>query len=541
MNKKLLTMLVCGITMAASAQDAFDVLHLSQTELRGTSRYMSMAGAFGALGGDISVLNQNPGGIGVYRSSDVNITLSLDFNSSQAAGAAKVNQTKFLVNNIGYVGAMKINSDVMPNFNWGFSYNRVNSFHRRYTGGFNSLPTSLSNYIAGQLNADGIKSTDLVSTSTYNPYFDKPYAPWIAIVSYDIPTKDNGAADIITDNGDRLQGLYGDGTTGTAEFEVDESGHTDVYNISFGGNVANVMYWGLCAGIADLSFNSYHYYGESLDNAYVRNSSNWKTSTIVQGGADYGYVNRLNTKGTGYNFKMGVIFKPVNQLRIGLAFHTPTYFDMRDNYYVVSDMAAYDAAGNMLYEGEKGSNGGYFYRTDYTIKTPWRFMGSLAGVIGKQAIVSVDYEYEGNTTMRVGDDRRHDFIDVTDRVKQYFKPSHTVRVGAEYRLTPNWSLRAGYSLKSSQAKAEIEENRLGVVTVSTDPAYQYDKKEQYITCGVGYKYKSVYVDMAYVHKNRTSVYNAFSPVSSVTPIEPNLSTEVKDNNNRVSLTLGFRF
>ena len=168
-------------------------------------------------------------------------------------------------------------------------------------------------------------------------------------------------------------------------------------------------------------------------------------------------------------------------------------------------------------------------------------MGSLAGVIGKQAIVSVDYEYEGNTTMRVGDDRRHDFIDVTDRVKQYFKPSHTVRVGAEYRLTPNWSLRAGYSLKSSQAKAEIEENRLGVVTVSTDPAYQYDKKEQYITCGVGYKYKSVYVDMAYVHKNRTSVYNAFSPVSSVTPIEPNLSTEVKDNNNRVSLTLGFRF
>ena len=477
-------MLVCGITMAASAQDAFDVLHLSQTELRGTSRYMSMAGAFGALGGDISVLNQNPGGIGVYRSSDVNITLSLDFNSSQAAGAAKVNQTKFLVNNIGYVGAMKINSDVMPNFNWGFSYNRMNSFHRRYTGGFNSLPTSLSNYIAGQLNADGIKSTDLVSTSTYNPYFDKPYAPWIGIVSYDIPTKDNGAADIITDNGDRLQGLYGDGTTGTAEFEVDESGHTDVYNISFGGNVANVMYWGLCAGIADLSFNSYHYYGESLDNAYVRNSSNWKTSTIVQGGADYGYVNRLNTKGTGYNFKMGVIFKPVNQLRIGLAFHTPTYFDMRDNYYVVSDMAAYDASGKMLYEGEKGSQVedqqqrgvAYRYYTENAYAHP--------ALVGTGYFQWCDQDMTGRGD---GENYNCGLIDVTDRVKQYFKPSHTVRVGAEYRLTPNWSLRAGYSLKSSQAKAEIEENRLGVVTVSTDPAYQYDKKEQYITCGVGYK------------------------------------------------------
>ncbi|MBQ4367595.1 MAG: outer membrane protein transport protein [Muribaculaceae bacterium] len=542
MNKKVLTMLVCCVAMTASAQDAFDVLHLSQTELRGTSRFMSMAGAFGALGGDISVMNQNPAGIGVYRSSDVGITFSLDLNSSKPVGGQKDSQTKFNVNNIGYVGAMKLNSEVMPNFNWGFSYNRVNSFHRHYRGGFDNIPTSLSNYIAGQLNGSGITANDLVSTTTYNPYFNSPYAPWIGIVSYDIATKTNGAADIISENNGHLQGLYGDGTTGFAEYEVDESGHTDEYSINFGGNLANVLYWGLGFGITDLSYDSYHYYGESLDNAYIKDSDNWQKSQFMLGGADFGFVNYLNTKGTGYNFKMGVIFKPVNQLRIGLAFHTPTYYELRDSYYLVSNMAAFDGS-TLLYEGEKGSNGGYYYRTDYSIKTPWRFMGSLAGVIGQKGILSLDYEYVGNETMRVGDDTRNhnEFPDVTNRVKEYFAPSHIIRVGGEFRVTPQWSLRAGYSYKTTQVKDVVDNYRTDIVTVGTDPSYQYDTNEQNITCGFGYKYKSVYLDMAYVHKMRKSVYNAFSPVTSVSPIEPNLSTDVTDNNNRISLTLGFRF
>ena len=62
---------MCGISLMASAQATFDVLKMSETELSGSSRYMSMAGAFGALGGDASAVTINPGGIGVFRSSDI--------------------------------------------------------------------------------------------------------------------------------------------------------------------------------------------------------------------------------------------------------------------------------------------------------------------------------------------------------------------------------------------------------------------------------------------------------------------------------------
>ena len=59
-------MALAGAVPAVSfAQSAIDAYNLSQSDLRGTSRFMSMAGAFGALGGDLSTLTQNPAGIGV--------------------------------------------------------------------------------------------------------------------------------------------------------------------------------------------------------------------------------------------------------------------------------------------------------------------------------------------------------------------------------------------------------------------------------------------------------------------------------------------
>jgi long-subunit fatty acid transport protein len=547
MKKKVLALLLCGLPLVINAQDAFDVLQMSQTELRGTSRFQSMAGAFGALGGDLSVLTQNPAGIGVYRNSDLGITMSLDFNSTKA-GMDKLNETKFNVSNVGYVGAIRLDSESVPNLNFGFTYNRLQSYNRHYRGAVGDIPYSMSNYIADEfVNVSDYGIEDLLWYDDFNPYFDGD-APWAAITMTDMkstaPGGNKGFVGIIYPMGDLMQGLYGNGTSGNAYYEVDERGHADEYNIAFGGNIGNKLYLGIDFGILDLDYWSTQYYREELDNPYIMadNVDLFESDiTNVNTSADWGLNNYLHTKGTGVNFKLGLIWRPTQALRLGAAFHTPTYYDMRDTYRVDAWLDGYQN-DEMLYSADKSSNGGDENSSTYTISTPWRFMGSVAGVIGTKGILSLDYEYVANQTMRVGNDRGHNYPDVTDRVKEYFKPSHIIRLGAEYRVSPNWSLRAGYSYKTSQVKKDVDDYNLNIVTVGTNPAYQYDNTVQNITCGVGYRHKAFYADMAYVHKIRNSVYNAFSPVV----IDDrhgfdNVSADVKDNNDRISLTLGMRF
>ncbi len=129
-------------------QSALDAYQLSQPDFKGTARFMSMGGAFGALGGDVSTLNQNPGGIGVYRSSDIAFTLGINMQSTEARSkgeASTSDRTKVYVNNFGYVGSARTGSSLMPMFNWGASYSRIKSFDRAYHGSLPSMGTSLTN------------------------------------------------------------------------------------------------------------------------------------------------------------------------------------------------------------------------------------------------------------------------------------------------------------------------------------------------------------------------------------------------------------
>lgn len=525
MKKLYITLLLCGASLMASAQGTFDVLKMSETQLNGTSRYMSMAGAFGALGGDVSAISQNPGGIGVYRKSDISVTMNLNFLSSKTPGGDKLTNTKFWFNNVGYVGSMKIDSDFFKHFNWGFSFNRINSFQRRYQGGYN-VNNSLTNKIAQNLTNGNWTEEDLsVDNYSGNIYYDSN-APWLGILAYQ--------SYLLNPNSDgSLQGLATNGTTGSANYYVDEKGHTDEYNITLGGNFKNTVYWGINFGITDLDFDSYQYYGEDLDNAMIYDYRFNDGSTTL-GYAGYDFQSYQETRGTGYNFKMGVIVRPINQLRIGAAFHTPTYYDMKDLYKVQSGFDLQVNGDDNLFQGntETGEEG-YYDEYRYTIKTPWRFIGSLAVVPSSKGMISMDYEYVGANTMRCGDEGGYNYADTEQKIKDQLQASHILRVGAEYRATQNLSLRAGYSYQTSPVKNAVKGvSNNNVDVVSSNYMYQYDKSNQYITCGLGYRYKSFYADAAYVHQTRTSQYHAY-------PGEQ--GEEVKDNKNKIALTIGFRF
>ena len=131
-NILLTSMFLAGIT-SVFAQGEADAIRMSQRDITGSARYMGMAGAFGALGGDMSSLSSNPAGIGVFRNSEVSATLNLDFVNTSTnwnGTGTDADRTKFMFNNIGYVATFRGGSDF--SFYVGVGFNRKASFYRTY-------------------------------------------------------------------------------------------------------------------------------------------------------------------------------------------------------------------------------------------------------------------------------------------------------------------------------------------------------------------------------------------------------------------------
>lgn len=536
--KKIITSIIVALPMFAIAQTAVDAYSVSQTDLKGSARYMSMAGAYSALGGDLSSINHNPGGIGVYRSSDVGLTLNLDIQSSEASTnglSSKVNQTKFNVNNFGYVGAFRLDSETLPYLNFGFSYNRPVSYNRRYSGRMDYIKQSLSNYIADVTNSGGYTTYDLAYFDDSDPYLDS-HAPWLSIMAYNSYIINPQSKDSYGD-GNNFTGLMNGATQGFCEYEVIEKGGVDEFSINLGGNVLDMLYWGLGLGVSSMDLSKYTYYGEALNDATVVNNDNGQLDK--NGAASFGLENWLNTSGNGLNFKFGVIVKPIQELRLGLSIHTPTYWNMVDQIY---STMSYETISNTGFKktGLEEANAGYADEVSYKIKSPWKFNVSAATVLGSKLILSGEYEMVAYKDMNIQYEYDYDMYQedpqVSASIKDYYKNMNIFRIGAEYRLMPSVSLRLGYAYQSSPVNEDALRDKIDIITSGTMPAYVFDKSTQYITGGVGYRNKGFYTDLAYVHKKKASEYKAFAPTSRGVQC-----ANITDNNNQIVWSIGYRF
>ncbi|MBP6578095.1 MAG: hemin receptor [Chryseobacterium sp.] len=133
----------------------------SANPINGTAKYNAMAGSIGALGGDISSANVNPAGIGVFITSDLNLTLGVNSNKNTTTLAGrssnyKLNNTD--LNNTG--GVLTIN------------LNDLNSKWKFINVGVNYSTRSLDNYTesAGNQNikiVDNFSLPDKVINYTY--------------------------------------------------------------------------------------------------------------------------------------------------------------------------------------------------------------------------------------------------------------------------------------------------------------------------------------------------------------------------------------
>ncbi len=559
MKKLLLSSLALGCGVAAFGQSAIDAFRFAAPDMKGTARFMSMGGAFGALGGDLTTLSQNPAGIGVYRSHELGFTLNLDCqqSTSDAQGFKTTdNQTKFLLNNIGGVATLKLNSSTFPNFNFGFTYNKAASFNRRYRGTIHQLSNSMSNYIAGVSNGEKLTLGVVQAVDGYDPYNPNDggfVSPWISILGFDSYL----VSPIGNPDQPRWTGLWGNGTSGLGNFSVEERGHVDEYNIAFGGNIANVVYWGMDFGIIDLNYSQTAIWGESLNGAYVDDNNGGLTQTK----ADWRMKNLYSASGNGFNYKLGIIVKPIQELRIGFAFHTPTWYNINESY---AARVNYNYNGLPYIRGTfADTNGGVPGSNSYDFRTPWKLMASIAGVIGNNFILSADYEWTAYDKMKFSyADGGYGYYEYDDPwyyaparsagpvddpyyltnkdVSDYYQTTHTFRLGAEYRVTPQFSVRAGYSFVSSPVKSDVKDNKKNIYTSGTNPSYSFDNTTNYVTCGLGYRVKKFYVDLAYVYKHVSSEYHAFTP-DTENPSIPSPQAKLSLNNSQIVLSAGFRF
>lgn len=575
--KKIFTILSFGIIpLLCNAQSVPSAYSISQEDLRGTARYMSMGGAFGALGGDLTAITQNPGGIGIYRSNEIGITFGLDMNETKSQSgtfSANDNLTRFNLNNAGAVFTLKLYNNSVPNINVGFVYNKNASFNRRFHGSIPKLGTSMSNYIAGLSNAYGLNEADVSFGDNYDPYnppAGNRYVPWLAVMGYyGFLTTPEGNSE-----SPHWYGQFGDQTNGVGNFDVYEKGSVDEYNIILGANIKNIVYFGVDLDITTVDYRIQSSWGEMLNNAYVFNP---EKKAVGLYDANWILYDNYRLSGTGFKFNMGFIVKPIQELRLGFAFHTPSFYTLNETYY--DSHLNFNYPFRTEYTSE-WANDGYPATNRINFQTPWRLIASVAGVIGSNFIISADYEWNGYKTMKYSDADIYDYYDpwydwdnpyddwgwgypwyapkrsddnmtnsrsnyqspndyANAKIKEVYRNSNTFRIGAEYRIIPSLSIRAGYSLTTSPISSKVRDFKEEVPGTGLMTNYSLDNSTNYITCGLGYKNKGFYADLAYVYKRQTSEYYPFSP--DIANPSSAVKADITTNNSSLALTLGYKF
>ena len=98
------------------------------------------------------------------------------------------------------------------------------------------------------------------------------------------------------------------------------------FNVSF--NVQDKMYFGATLGVYEVDYRRTTLYEESI------NSQSKESGLTLNHGGFYQLNNTHRTSGTGFDLKLGAIFRPIDDsaFRFGFAIHTPTWYTLTDTY-----------------------------------------------------------------------------------------------------------------------------------------------------------------------------------------------------------------
>lgn len=467
------------------AQNENDALRYSFITYGGTARYMGMSGAFSALGADFSVLSTNPAGIGMFKKSrfvfapgSISTSSSADYlgeNTQDELIRATINSFGFILNLKSY----KEDDSGWRTVAFGAGYNHLKNFSGDITiEGVNNNSSLLDLFM---INSDGNHPDDL-----YDP-------EWMSFMTYATDTIPNSGYEYTHP----LIGIYGE----HQKKLIKTQGGIGEYVFSLGGNYDNIIQIGTTFGIQNIRYSEVSEYTETTDTLDFQS---------------FNYIENLETKGAGYNFKFGMIYRPVNYFRVGLAFHTPTFYTMKDIYSYSMDSEwrqSPDISGDMNFNATAGE-----YEYDYEFYSPFRMVAGVAFILSKIGIFSADYEYVNYSKARLRADD-YDFETENNRISESFVNGHNFRAGAEIRLAPIY-LRGGISYYSSPTNSTFDAN-------GSIKAY---------SLGIGLKTMNTYIDIAFNHSFTSKNYLMYE-------YDPGMFETAGLNliEDQINFTIGYKF
>ncbi len=541
MKKIVLSVVVAATTFTAGAQNPPELIRIFESNTAfSTARSAAMGGAFTSLGADASSLDINPAGLGMYRRSEASFTgyvlsrkagsfsermtnnLSLPASASGSATKNNVN-----ISNFSFVyNALNNPGRKLKALNVGFSISQQANFRSRMEAQSPYTRSSIADMFGAQL--FGVSPEALkYKNSIYDGYENMPASAWGAVgafqsgLVFDNDIVNVGGKDYVRygpfyydDKGVQVGSLL-DGDIVRPSLSRSTGGSTVNYNFSVGGNVSDKLFLGLTLNIVSFDYNQLDIYRE------VTPQEN--RGDLL----DLEYRQNLHMNGASAGVKFGMTVQPVDGLRIGAAVHSPVVMSVSEEFSTYNKNFF---LGNQSYYSYSPA-----FKNRYKVRSAPRVTAGVSYTFGKRAILSADYEHAWYNTMDVrGIDYRPGEPTLRDEFRQNYRAAGTVKVGAEVNMGRGFMARAGYNYKMNNNK--LIDNKYGAV--------------QSFSGGLGYRGRTVFVDLAYVHaryKTPLSYYYSYTLsipdgndyITESYVSDSKYTTTFKDRN--VALTVGVKF
>jgi len=490
------------------SQNDIDAIRYSRNGVNGTSRFVSMGGAFGAIGADLSCGAYNPAGLAVFRKGDIAFSGSLRTSNNKSTINNKSNTVLYSVfafNNFGIATAWQAKNDKESRNIIAYSSTQVQNFANQtkmasYTNQ-NSIAKDMLNLAneAKSLNKTN-SSYEGLGYDTYLLDYDSTNSKFFSFLDLNRSIKQS--RDLVT------------------------SGKVNDVNFSYAYSHKDQFYFGVSLGLPKVEFISTTTHTELDDKDSMKvtmTSASTFTSTYTTplpfvytdklGFNSLSYVEYFKTTGRGFNLKIGGIVRVGESLRVGAYYHTPTFYRLTDVYY--NELTTtWDADVKKAVTVKQPENSGTF---SYKITTPSRFSLNGAYIIKKLAVVGVDYELINYSRANLSSTISGVFDGVNAVIKNQYKLAHNVRVGAEFNVKPVF-IRLGYNMQGSPFG-----NAFNGSLVKHTPSL-----------GIGFRTKNnLYFDFTWASTLSTENYYLFTSIDS--------HAKIDYKNTMLAATVGIKF